>query len=247
MEPSRVILWVTILVIVTCLCYTALAKTVNGVGTHSFGADITENHSCSLAKIKAESDAIRNAFGETVGATDWKMCADDECLWNSFRWTEQQGQITSILNETKVILNNPRQCRISIVANVEKIPTADPNFHLDFKINSTHYKEGAHLKVDLHPSTKMYVYIFSWTSADGFYKLYDGRIFNKITLPDTDQYAWVARLEGAKESNEVLLIVGSKQQLRFINTYTTEKLLQILQKHQRKGILVQKINYKIIL
>ena len=115
MEPSRVILWVTILVIVTCLCYTALAKTVNGVGTHSFGADITENHSCSLAKIKAESDAIRNAFGETVGATDWKMCADDECLWNSFRWTDQQGQITSILNETKVILNNPRQCRISIV------------------------------------------------------------------------------------------------------------------------------------
>ena len=92
----------------------------------------------------------------------------------------------------------------------------------------------------------MYVYIFSWTSADGFYKLYDGRIFNKITLPDTDEYAWVARLEGEKESNEVLLIVGSKQQLKFINTYTTEKLLQILQKHQRKGILVQKINYKII-
>ena len=90
MEPSRVILWVTILVIVTCLCYTALAKTVNGVGTHSFGANITENHSCSLAKIKAESDAIRNAFGETVGATDWKMCADDE--WNDEKSMQKHHQ-----------------------------------------------------------------------------------------------------------------------------------------------------------
>ncbi len=220
---------------------------MNGVGIHQFGVDITENQSCTIAKNKAEADAIRNAFGETVGATDWKMCADDECLWNSFRWSEQQGQITSILNETRTILNNPRQCRISIVADVENLPTTNPNFHLNLKINSTHFKEGDHLKIYLQPSTTMWVYVFNWASAYGFTKLEQLKISDKITLPDTDEYAFVTRLLGAKESNEIILIVGSKKRLNFIEHYQTEKLLQILQQHQRQGILIQKINYKIIL
>ncbi|MAH07665.1 hypothetical protein CMI38_05460 [Candidatus Pacearchaeota archaeon] len=247
MEPNRIILVLTVLVIVTCLCWTALAKTVTGVGVHQFGVSITENQSCEIAKQKAEADAIRNAFGETVGSTDWQMCDDNNCDYSFFSWIEQQGQITGILNETRVILNNPRQCRISIVAKVEEIKLQDPNFHLNLKINNTIFKEGEHLKIHIKPSTKMYVYVFNWANGDGFYKLYDGKISDKITLPTTDKYAYVARLLDAKESKEFILVVGSKKPLHFIDTYKTETLLEILQQHRIQGALIQKINFKIIL
>ena len=92
MEPNRIILVLTVLVIVTCLCWTALAKTVTGVGVHQFGVSITENQSCEIAKQKAEADAIRNAFGETVGSTDWQMCDDNNCDYSFFSWIEQQPE-----------------------------------------------------------------------------------------------------------------------------------------------------------
>ena len=95
MDRSYIIFIVT-LTIVLCLAYSIAGKTVQGVGVHDFGSNITENQSCQFAKDKAVADAIRNAFGETVGATDWQMCDGNSCTHNFFSWIEQQGQVKKI-------------------------------------------------------------------------------------------------------------------------------------------------------
>ena len=101
------------------------AKTVAGVGEYDFGADITENDSCDKALTKAEADAIERAFGVTVGATDWEMCDNETCDFRQMSWIETHGHVVEIKNINKVILENPRRCRVSIVADVEQTPTID--------------------------------------------------------------------------------------------------------------------------
>ena len=118
--------------------------------------------------------------------------------------------------------------------------------HLDIQINSTHFNEGDHVKVTLIPSRPLYLYLFNWTAADGFTKLYQGRLTKKTQLPDDETYAFIARLEGAEESNEMLLTVAARSPLNFIASYSTEQLLKILLQHQRQGALINKINYKVI-
>ena len=241
----------SVIITMTVLGWTcvALGKTVSGVGEFQFGSDITENQSCAIAQEKAEQDAIRNAQGEIIGATDWKICTDNgdvDCAFNSFRWISQQGILTKVFTKNTMILQEPRRCRVGIVAEVIRLPMSDPNFHLDVQINSTHFNEGDHVRVILTPSRPLYLYLFNWTAADGFTRLYQGRLTKKIQLPDDETYAFVARLEGEEESNEMLLTVAARSPLNFIASYSTEQLLKILLQHQRQGVLINKINYKVI-
>ena len=55
-----------------------------GIGYHYYGPDISENHSCKFAQLKAEEDAIIKATGETVSAQDWKVCSDPECVLKEY-------------------------------------------------------------------------------------------------------------------------------------------------------------------
>ena len=248
MEPSRIILWVTVLVIVTCLCYTALAKTVNGVGTHSFGADITENESCSRARIKAEADATEKAFGSTIGSTDWKMCNNETCDWRSISWSDAMGHVIEVESETRIILENPRQCRVSIIANVEELPIISPNFHIDISLSSVTYNHGDHMKIYLDPSKLMNVYVFTWAEGFGFDMLWQGKIGGRTTLPE-EGYNYVTYLdEGTKNnrSKEMIVVIASTKKLNFKLHYDKEEFIKLSQRHLRNGAIVHRISYDVV-
>jgi len=221
------------------------AKTVAGVGEYDFGADITENDSCDKALTKAEADAIERAFGVTVGATDWEMCDNETCDFRQMSWIETHGHVVEIKNINKVILENPRRCRVSIVADVEQTPTIDPNFTLDVQLNRTEYKAGDELTIDLDPSTAMYVAVFNWTDVFGFV-LMDYKLINKkLQLPDDPRIKYKTYLTDGDASEEMIVVLASEQQMKFKLKYSDQEFIMISQKLAKMGVLVRKISFTI--
>ena len=221
------------------------AKTVAGVGEYDFGADITENDSCDKALTKAEADAIERAFGVTVGATDWEMCDNETCDFRQMSWIETHGHVVEIKNINKVILENPRRCRVSIVADVEQTPTIDPNFTLDLQLNRTEYKAGDELTIDLDPSQAMYVAVFNWTDEYGFllmdYKLID----QQIQLPNDPGLKFVTYLNDNNPSEEMIVVLASEKQMNFKLKYDDLEFVMISQKLAKMGVLMRKISFTI--
>jgi hypothetical protein len=221
------------------------AKTVAGVGEYDFGADISENDSCDKALTRAESDAVERAFGVVVGATDWEMCNNETCDFRSMSWTETFGHVVEIKNINKVILNNPRRCRVSIVAYVEQLAGIDPNFSLDVVLNRTVYNNGDVMTVDLDPSKGMYVHLFNWTEQYGFL-LMDVKLITEPTQMPTEQFIQYKTINQTETvSKEMIVIIASDSRLDFKTKYTTNQFVKMSQKLARMGVLIRKISYEI--
>ena len=100
--------------------------TIEGTGYHYFGPDITENHSCKLAELRAEEDAIIKGSGETVSAQDWKVCTDPDCVLTEYRWTILNGMIiTSDVTDktiTELLVNRcVRSQLVQMLCQLKKI------------------------------------------------------------------------------------------------------------------------------
>tara|TARA_Y100001938_G_C8011234_1_gene390161 strand:- start:247 stop:909 length:663 start_codon:yes stop_codon:yes gene_type:complete len=218
---------------------------VAGVGEYDFGADITENQSCDQALTNAEADAIERAFGVTVGATDWEMCDNETCDFRSMSWIETHGHVVEIKNINKVILENPRRCRVSIVADVEQTPTINPNFTLDVELNRTQYKAGDELYINLDPSQSMYVAVFNWSDVHGFILMDYKQIDKSIRLPDDPRYKFKTYINDNKPSEEMIVVLASKSQMNFKLKYDTNEFVMLSQKLAKMGVLVRKISFTI--
>ena len=246
MDRNHFIGIILIVIVVCCIPFWAWTKTVAGVGEYDFGADITENQSCDKALTKAEADAIERAFGVTVGATDWEMCDNETCDFRQMSWIETHGHVVEIKNINKVILENPRRCRVSIVADVEQTATIDPNFTLDVALDRTQYKAGDYLTIDLDPSKSMYIAVFNWTEEYGFVLLVNKRIDSRIQLPDDPRIQWRTYLNDDQPSDEMMVVLASDMQMNFKLKYTDEQFVMISQKLAKMGVLVRKISFTII-
>jgi len=245
MDRNHIVGIILLIIVICCIPFWAWTKTVAGVGEYDFGADITENQSCDKALTNAEADAIERAYGVTVGATDWEMCDNETCDFRSMSWIETHGHVVEIKNINKVILENPRRCRVSIVADVERTPSIDPNFTLDVQLNRTKYKAGDELTIDLDPSQAMYVAVFNWTDVFGFvlmdYKLID----KQIQLPDDPRIKFKTYLTDNNPSEEMIVVLASEIKMNFKLKYTNEEFVMISQKLAKMGVLVRKISFTI--
>tara|TARA_B100000282_G_C31685571_1_gene468836 strand:+ start:102 stop:845 length:744 start_codon:yes stop_codon:yes gene_type:complete len=220
------------------------AKTVAGVGEYDFGADITENQSCAVAKTKAESNAIENAYGSTVGKTDWEMCDNNTCDFNSISWSDSFGQISNIKTETRTILLNPRRCRVSIVADVEMIQSIDPTFDLTVQLNRSSFKNNDNMTIELVPSKSMYVAVFNWTEGHPVTLIELTTISQSTTLPK-EGYNYVVRNSNGKQTKETIFVIGSTTKLGFLNEYSADKFKKLLQQLMIAGNIIRKIPYTV--
>ena len=245
MDRNHIVGIILLIIVICCIPFWAWTKTVAGVGEYDFGADITENQSCDKALTNAESDAIERAYGVTVGATDWEMCDNETCDFRSMSWIETHGHVVEIKNIKKVILENPRRCRVSIVADVERTPSIDPNFTLDVQLNRTEYKAGDELTIDLDPSQLMYVAVFNWSDVHGFILMDYKKIDKKTQLPDDPRYKFKTYLHNGQQSEEMIVVLASETKMNFKLKYTNEEFVMISQKLAKMGVLVRKISFTI--
>ena len=245
MERNTIIGIILLVIVICCIPFWAWTKTVAGVGEYDFGADISENASCDKALTRAESDALERAFGVVVGATDWEMCNNETCDFRSMSWAETFGHVVEIKNINKVILNNPRRCRVSIVAYVEQLAGIDPNFSLDVVLNRTMYNNGDVMTVDLDPSKGMYVHLFNWTEKYGFI-LMDVKLITEPTQLPTEQFIQYKTINQTESvSKEMIVVIASESRLDFKTKYTTNEFVKMSQKLARMGVLIRKISYEI--
>ena len=221
------------------------AKTVTGVGEYEFGSDITQNQSCSNAKIKAEADAIERAFGSTVGATDWEMCDNNTCDFNSLSWSDTFGQVTNIANHTEIILQNPRRCRVSIVAEVREIKAVSPTFDIEVKLNRSAYKSEDEMTITLDPSEPMFIAVLNWSQGYDVTLIELGEITSETLLPKDDTVRWLVRSETDTVSKEMIFVVASKKPIGFLAHYPTDKFKKIAQQLLIEGNQVKKISYTV--
>ncbi len=217
------------------------AKTVEGTGYHYFGPDITENSSCLFAKLKAEEDAIIKGSGETVSAQDWKVCNDPECVLTEYRWTMLNGMIlrSTLLEKTITEFFGQQVCKVTILAEVMPVEK-DPSFTATIHLNTNLYNVGDKLIINVDPSQKMYVYVFSWNSADFetvnvhriFPNKYETAQIKKQTIIPSSDYELVMTLPNnytdSKPIDEYLFVVMSKKKMSFAQGYKFPSFNQLL-------------------
>ena len=206
--------------------------TIEGTGYHYFGPDITENHSCMLAELRAEEDAIIKGSGETVSAQDWKVCTDPDCVLTEYRWTILNGMIITsyVTDKTITELFGQQVCKVTISANVMPIKK-DPSFSATIHLNTNLYNVGDRLIINVDPSQKMFVYVFSWNSQDyetvNVHRIFPNKyetayIKKQTTIPSSD-YELVMTLPNNYKENkpidEYLFVVMSKKQISFAEGY----------------------------
>lgn len=220
------------------------AKTVTGVGEYEFGADITENQSCTSAKVKAEADAIERAFGSTVGAIDWEMCDNNTCDFNSLSWSDTFGQVTEVFSETKILLQNPRRCRVTLTAEVKAIKTISPTFDIDVALNRSTYRSEDEMTVKIEPSEPMYIAVFTWSPGYDVGLIELMKIKEDITLPRGD-VRWLVRSEQNTPSKEMIFVIATKHEIGFLANYPTNKFKKMVQQLMISGSIVRKISYTV--
>ena len=158
------------------------------------------------------------------------------------------GHVINVESETRIVLQNPRRCRVSIIANVEELPIISPNFHIDISLSSVTYNHGDHMKIYLDPSKLMNVYVFTWAEGFGFDMLWQGKIGGRTTLPEHG-YNYVTYLdEGTKNnrSKEMIVVIASTKKLNFKLNYDKEEFIKLSQRHLRNGAIVHKISYDVV-
>lgn len=211
-----------------------------GTGYHYYGPDISENHSCKFAQLKAEEDAIIKATGETVSAQDWKVCTDPECILTEYRWTALNGMIlySDIISKEITQLFGQDVCQVKIVAEVMPIKK-DPSFHATIELRTNVYNIGDHLLINIDPSQKMYVYVFSWNDAElnqvNVHKVFPNAyetefIKDQTTIPSSDYelvMTYPANYTG-DWLDEYLYVIMSKRKLKFSNGYKFDQFNQLL-------------------
>ena len=220
------------------------AKTVTGVGEYEFGTDITENQSCTSAKIKAEADAIERAFGSTVGAIDWEVCDNNTCDFNSLSWSDSFGQVTEVLSESKVLLENPRRCRVTLTAEVKAVKTINPTFDIDVKLNRSTYKSEDEMTIGLKPSEPMFIAVFNWSQGYDVTMIKLMKINKDTTLPQGD-VRWLVRSEQDTSSKEIIFVIATKHKIGFLANYPTDKFKKLVQQLMISGNVVRKISYTV--
>ena len=245
MDRNHIVGIILLVIVICCIPFWAWTKTAAGVGEYEFGMDITENQSCQKAKIKAEADAIQRAFGSNVGTHDWQMCDNNTCDFNSVSWSDSFGQITEIQNESVVLLNNPRRCRVTLVADVQEIKSISPTFDIDVQLNRSTYKSEDEMTINLIPSEPMYIAVFNWSQGYDVTLIELKKITGQTMLPEGDDIRWLVRSEQDASSKEMIFVIASKKQIGFLANYPTDKFKKIIQQLLIAGNQVKKISYTV--
>jgi len=253
----------------------AATVSVTTKGEFLFPSTMSEDAACDAARQRALEEAVRQSRGESVSAEEQFSCRETResatdsaaCTFNRSVWSQLDGEVRSSTVTRKFVFeveNAPgvRRCFIELNAQIEARPkSSDPNFDFSVRLSKTVFLSGDDLQIQITTKQKMNLAVFSWIPSQD--KELAQRIFpNAFDLsPEIESTRQIPkqtrdndyRLEVTFPSNfdrdfsdEYLLFVATKKEIRWLDSYNIKDLNDRLRELDPDGKRVHRRAYRVV-
>jgi hypothetical protein len=223
---------------------------MQGKGEHLFGPDLSENRACDLSEQRARKDAIQKATGELLAADDFMVCREEKdkasCDLNRMTLSTINGVIRGTKKLHREIapgVAGHKKCIIVLEVDVgEGIGRYDPSFDMRVVMNNRTFRSGEPLEITVTPNKPMYITVFQWLPYEKaqrqVQKIFpnqfdaDNHFRESDTIPTKEKRSrydlTVGFPQGVKGQrdrvDEYLMVVGTRNSVKFRAVYTLEEL-----------------------
>ena len=229
--------------------FSANAKNYGGYGEYEFGPNIAESRACELAFERAKINALSKVYGEKIHSGAFLRCSESdnvECELNQYTLITSDGTIKKIKKKVKEVIKQEGSsiCICRIIASIDKPKhQPDPNFHFNAKINKRFFRDLEKYMIQIEPSIKMFVNIFSWNpyTSKGtqvsriFPNKYeqDNKIENKRIIPGEEKrYKFKVKypdeVQDKKYIDQYLIVLATKKNITFLKDYEFKNFQAII-------------------
>ena len=216
------------------------------VGIHDFGADITENQSCEIAKLKATKQLIENEIGQVIQVNDLKSCVNGNCDFNSFKWVSFPGIIKKSKFETYIEERDGRRfCIAKVTGDVvrlDKIYDNDHDFSILMNKNGWNHTNDF-MQVDLFGLSEQHYKIFIVNEkAQMIYpnNYQPDRKVQHLTIPNTN---YSIKVKKEDNPNELLMVISSKKEFEMNSVYNIKDFVEKLMDMKSKGFRLRMYDF----
>lgn len=244
MIPRALIL----LAVLAAQAFPARAEWVAARGERLFTTEMSEAEACRAAEERAKEDAIRQVTGERLASEDLMICEEKNneasCSLNRSVWNTVDGDVRAVRNRrqsTEPVAEGVRKCLVALEAEVVAAKgEPDPGFDVGVKLNTSLFRHGDPLEIQLAPSRPMHVSVFQWLpyerGAAQVMRLFPNtmdhanRLDRPTPIPTPEgrsRYSMrVGFPEGQPSSrrmvDEYLMVVATKQPVEFRDEYSLD-------------------------
>ena len=246
--------------------FAANAKDYSGYGEYHFGPNVAESRACELAFERAKINALSKVFGEKIHSGAFLRCSESdnvECELNQYTLITSDGTIKKIKKRREEVIKQEgfSICICQIIASIDKPKhQPDPNFHFNAKINKRYFRDLEKYMIQIEPSIKMFVNIFSWnpyaSKENQIQKIFpndrekDNKIENKRIIPDEEKgYKFKVKypdeVKDKKYIDQYLIVLATKKNITFVKDYEFKNFQEIIYEipnnEKRKGTIIYDI------
>ena len=224
----------------------ARAEWSSGKGAFIFGPEMSEHEACQRADRRAQEKAVAGVSGERLFSEDMVSCSERKdaagCLLKRHTWSVIDGEIQGVRNKkvsTKDLGNGTRECSVSLEADVRMgSGRPDPGFDMSIDLNRSVFRHGELLEISIDPTQAMYLTVFQWLPYEAaerqvmriFPNEYDRQNYHegRVVIPTparTEDYDFEVKFPEKvdyedKSVDEFLMIVGTREKIRFRYSYS---------------------------
>ena len=216
------------------------------VGIHDFGANITENQSCEIAKLKATKQLIENEIGQVIQVNDLKSCVNGNCEFNSFKWVSFPGIVKRSKFDTHIEERDGRRFCIAKVSgkviSLDKIYDDNHDFSILMNKNGM-YHTNDFMQVALFGLSKQHYKIFVVNDkAEMIYpnNYQPDRKVKDLKIPNSNYSIQVVKEDNP---NELLIVVSSKRPFTMNTTYNIKDFVEKLMDMKSKGFRLRMYDF----
>ena len=229
--------------------FAANAKDYSGYGEYHFGPNVAESRACELAFERAKTNALSKVFGEKIYSGDFLRCSESdnvECELNQYTLITSDGTIKKIKKRKEEVIKQEgfSTCIYQIIASIDKPKhQPDPNFHFSARINKRYFRDLEKYMIQIEPSIKMFVNIFSWnpygSKGTQVSRIFpneheqDNKIENKRLIPGEEKkYKFIVKypdeVQDKKYIDQYLIVLATKKNITFLKDYEFKNFQAII-------------------
>jgi len=229
--------------------FAANAKDYSGYGEYHFGPNVAESRACELAFERAKTNALSKVFGEKIYSGDFLRCSESdnvECELNQYTLITSDGTINKIKKRKEEVIKQEgfSTCIYQIIASIDKPKhQPDPNFHFSARINKRYFRDLEKYMIQIEPSIKMFVNIFSWnpygSKGTQVSRIFpneheqDNKIENKRLIPGEEKkYKFIVKypdeVQDKKYIDQYLIVLATKKNITFLKDYEFKNFQAII-------------------